>query len=96
LSIKKLTLDMSKIWLWVCFSKEKLTLDIIKYDIEYNDYHIYININVWYNYNFKNFVEMIMKYKMYQSSPVSQECSLHSFKSSRGVGVEIAERDNIL
>jgi hypothetical protein len=55
LSKEKLILDMSKIWLWVCFSKEKLTLDITKYDFEYNDYHIYININVWYNYNFKNF-----------------------------------------
>jgi hypothetical protein len=27
---------------------------------------------------------------------ITQGCSLHFFKSSRGVGVEIVERDNIL
>jgi hypothetical protein len=24
-----------QIWLWICLSKEKLTLDVSKYDIEY-------------------------------------------------------------
>jgi hypothetical protein len=51
--------------------------------------------------------EMTKKYKMYQtssssitirylSSSISQGCSLHFVKSSRGAGVEIVERDNIL
>jgi hypothetical protein len=33
---------------------------------------------------------------IYKWNYITQGCSLHSFKSSRGVGVEIVERDNIL
>jgi hypothetical protein len=33
---RKVDIGYVQIWLWVCFSKEKLTLDITKYDFEYN------------------------------------------------------------
>jgi hypothetical protein len=39
---------------------------------------------------------MWFKKKSYKYNYVTQGYSLHSFKSSRGVGVVIVERDNIL
>jgi hypothetical protein len=43
-----------QIWLWVCFSKEKLTLDMSKYDFEYNhERKIWLQITL-HNYHFRN------------------------------------------
>jgi hypothetical protein len=61
----------------------------------------YINITEFKEINVNNKLKIIIIFfilLLFLSTKIyiNQGCSLHSFKSSRGVGVEIVERDNIL
>jgi hypothetical protein len=79
-------------------SKEKLNLDVSKYNFKYICQTSDIIKFVYVNY-FKNFMwndKKNYKSSLFSSSSISQWCSLHSLKSLRSVGVKLVERENIL